>query len=111
MTTLLTLSASDLRRAADIQERIGQLQAELTQVLGAVAEPENAAPGRRGRKGYKLSAAGLAAIRAGVRRRMGSRAATNGRGRKRWSAAAKARLAAIARARWRKVRAAGKNAL
>jgi hypothetical protein len=37
--------------------------------------------------------------------------ATTGSGRRGWSEAAKLRLAAIARARWKKARAAGKNAL
>jgi hypothetical protein len=106
MSNLLTASPADLRRAADIQERIDALQAELSQLLNTET-PTYQPAGRR-----KMSAQGLANIRAGVKRRWSAFKKTTGRPpRRRISAAAKERLAAIARARWRKAKASGRNAL
>lgn len=106
MSNLLSVSPQALRRAADIQERIDALQAELSQLLNTEAPTQHA----RGRR--KMSAQGLANIRAGVKRRWaGFKKATGRPPRRRMSAAAKARLAAIARARWRRAKASGRNAL
>lgn len=106
VNNLLTISPAALRRAADIQERIDALQSELSQLLNSEA-PAHQLPGRR-----KMSAQGLANIRAGVKRRWaGFKRADNTAPRRRMSAAAKARLAAIARARWRRAKASGRNAL
>jgi hypothetical protein len=59
-----------------------------------------------------MSAQGLANIRAGVKRRWaGFKKPGRTTPRRRMSAAAKARLAAIARARWRRAKASGHNAL
>lgn len=110
MSNLLTVTPKALRRAADIQERIGALQSELSQLLTGVDQDSTEQP--RGRR--KMSAQGLAAIRAGVRKRWAKFRAGKPAGAKpkrRMSSAAKARLAAIARVRWRKARAAGRNAL
>jgi len=107
---ILNVSAPALRHAADIQERIDALNAELSQLLTGVAHAPGAQPsGRR-----RMSAAGLANIRAGAKRRWakfraGKPAAAKPK--RRMSAAAKAKLAAVARARWRRAKAAGKNAL
>jgi len=108
MNSLTDLSPRQLRQAADLKERIESLQHDLSQIL--------AAPNRvvETRKTIKISPRGLANIRAGVRKRMAmAKAAKTSvqRPKGKMSAAARARLAAIARARWRKVRAAGKNAL
>lgn len=105
------VSPQALRRAADLQERIQALQAELAQLLNGVTEAPTVQ--LRGRK--RMSVQGLANIRAGVRKRWAAfkRAgrSTGARPTRRMSAAAKARLAAVARARWRKAKAAGRSAL
>jgi len=90
MNSLLTsVSAQDLRRAAEIKEKIESLQAELAQILGS----ESVAPRRR-------SSALLTKGQARVKKSRVKR-----------SAAVRARLSAIAKARWKKARAAGKTAL
>jgi hypothetical protein len=105
----LTLSAEQLRRAADIKDRIDELETELSALLGGTAQDTN---------GYKrnMSEAGRARIAAAQRARWARfNAGTNGtaahKPRRRMSTAAKARLAEIARARWRKAKAAGKTTL
>lgn len=116
MTTLTSITPQQLRRAADIQERIFSLQQELSSLLesdaGTVPVPSYG--GRAGRR--RLSAAGLANIRAGARRRWAKfRAAGGGARRKtgsrRMGAAQKARLSAIAKARWAKAKASGRDRL
>ena len=72
MNALIGLSPSTLRKAANLQEKILELQGELSQLFGEsvptiIVEASELAPKPRRRK---LSAAGLAAIRAGVKKRM-----------------------------------------
>lgn len=134
MNPITTLSPAQLRQAADIQERIQSLQSELSQLLGGEVEsgPKKrgmSAAGRAavgaaararwaklrgtGRK-RKLSAEGLANIRAGVAKRMAARAGAQSvqPARKRnFSAAGRARLSALAKARWAKARKAGRATL
>jgi hypothetical protein len=112
MNQLTDLSASQLRRAADLKERIDGLHKELEQFLGASA-PHNHE--RMPQKQRKMSAAARARIAAGAKARWArikgkapSKPAQPGR---KMSAEARARLAAIARARWKKARAAGRTAL
>src|SRR5262245_1093747 len=98
----INLSAQQLRRAADLQERIETLQAELSALLGSTAKTS----GKRG-----MSAAGRARITAAQRARWakvraGGDGAATPKSRRRMSASAKARLAAVARARWKKAKAA-----
>ncbi len=107
---LMNITSQDLRRAADLKERIEALQSELSALL-AGTEP---APQRRGKKG--MSAAGRARIAAAQRARWARlKTTTNGaampKRRRTMSAAAKAKLAQVARARWRKAKAAGKTTL
>lgn len=110
---LVSLSAHDFRRAAEIKEKIESLQRELVDILGSesVAPPLGPVFGNR-----KMSAAARARIAAGARARWariketGTSEPTKGKGRKR-SAAVRARLAAIAKERWRKAKAAGKTTL
>ena len=67
MITLTQLSPQQLRQAADIQEEIERLQKQLTEVLGGeVPTPVSTeTPTTSGRtKGLKMSAQGLANIRA-----------------------------------------------
>jgi hypothetical protein len=59
MNTLMQLTARQLRQAADIQEKIASLQEKLAALLGAPASP-SVLPKRKG----KISAAGIARIRA-----------------------------------------------
>src|ERR1039458_9058584 len=68
METFTTLTPRQLRRAADVKERIDALEKELGQLLEAPAPaPAPAATATRKRK--KISAAGIARIRAAQRAR------------------------------------------
>lgn len=113
MNAITNLSPQQLRQAADIQERIVELQHELSQLLGSA--PENGFEVPAGRK--KLSAQGLANIRAGARRRWARFHGSNGgakatrKGRGRMSAAGRASIAARMRARWAAAKRSGRNAL
>ena len=116
MNSILNLTVKQLRKAADLQERIEALQDKMQQVLGPPAPTE--APAARGRKKRKLSRKGLANIRAGVRKRMKARArgaaqpATVAvKRRRKISAAGRRALSAAAKARWARVKAAGKSRL
>jgi hypothetical protein len=60
---MITATPAQLRKAADIQEKILSLQAELGQLLGASGPAETATTEASKRKG-KMSARGLANIRA-----------------------------------------------
>lgn len=109
MNTLISLSPSSLRKAADLQEKILELQGELGQLLGDVVPTiivEASALTPKARK-RKLSAAGLAAIRAGVRKRMAGHVSPAPKPKKKVNAA----LSAAAKARWKKAKAAGKTSL
>jgi hypothetical protein len=114
MTSITDLSPKALRRAADIQERIGSLQDELKAILGSFSEaPAAQKPAKR-----RMSAAGRARIAAGAKARWAkikaealtrwSPTRTRRRG---MSVAGRARMAAAARERWRKAKAAGKTTL
>jgi len=112
METFTNLTPQQLRRAADVKERIDALQEELSQLLGASAPaPVAAATPKR----KKISAAGIARIRAAQRARWAAikkgRPAAKPATKRKISAAGRARLAALARARWAKVKAAGRTSL
>jgi len=143
---MINATPQQLRRAADIQEKIQALQQELNQILGgeiSTAEPTEAprkykfsaaarakmraaqkarwaaikgtAPTTEPapKKKSKMSAQGLANIRAGVAKRMAAqgKAAAAKPAKKKFSAAAKAALSAAAKARWAKAKKAGKTTL
>src|SRR6266853_726219 len=113
MNGITSLSPSQLRRAADLQERILALQDDLNQILGATSQPNHEPAPQKKRK---MSAAARARIAAGARARWARIKATTtaksaAQPKRKMSAAAKAKLSAMAKARWRKARAAGKNAL
>jgi hypothetical protein len=150
-TSISNVTARQLRKAADIKERIENLQRELDEVLGGSGADNyseestvGTVPKRRGMSAAgraaisaaatarwaairgtapagaanaprrKMSAQGLANIRAGVRKRMAQQnraAAVNNFPRRTMSPAAKAKLSAIAKARWKKARAQGKGTL
>jgi hypothetical protein len=146
--TMINITPSQLRKAADIKERIDVLQSELNEILGSdVSTPAQSAkaptkkgkmsaagraairaaqkarwakikgiakPGRKARR--RMSAKGLANIRAGVAKRMAAQgkaptAKPAKKAKKKFSAAARAALAAAAKARWAKAKAAGKSRL
>jgi hypothetical protein len=113
METFSNLTPQQLRRAADVKEKIDALQDELSRLLGASTPAtvvKAAAPKRK-----KISAAGIARIRAAQRARWAAIKQTKAPGRpavkRKVSAAGRARLAALARARWAKVKAAGGHSL
>jgi hypothetical protein len=106
---MINATPKQLRRAADIQERIQSLQEELGELLGGPGE----AVATKAPKKRRMSAAGLANIRAGVRKRMlaqGTHKVAQMPKRK-ISAAAKARLSRLAKARWAAAKKAGKSRL
>ena len=115
-STLASLSSTQLRRAAELKERIESLQNELSGLLGGSA---SALPSGQGSRKRFLSAAAIARIRAAQKARWAKHRAAHGgkpgrkaaAGGRKMPAAARARLAAIARARWAKVKAAGRKAL
>lgn len=113
MNSFTNLSPQQLRQAADVQERINALQEELSRLLdGAPAHVATTSSGRR-----KLSAQGLANIRAGALKRWAKfkRSGKNGTvARKRrggMSPAGRAAIAARMRARWAAAKRAGRKAL
>jgi methionyl-tRNA synthetase len=115
MSSLLTsLSPQQLRRAADLKDKIQSLENELHRILGASIKPVAAVAPKKKRK---MSAAGRAKIAAAARARW---AKVNGRksavkpvkqARRKMSAAGRAKIAAAARARWKTAKALGKNSL
>jgi hypothetical protein len=118
MNELLNLSTVQLRRIADIKERIDSLQYELSRVLGDGGKTSVKVPGKRI---IRMSTAGRARIAAAQRARWAKYNAAKGvpaaksskssRSRRTLSSAAKAKIAAAARARWAKAKAAGKSRL
>jgi hypothetical protein len=103
--SLIHLSPAQLRHAAGLKEKIETLQSELNKIQGNGAA-DTGSPAGRGRK--KISAAGIARIRAAQKARWArvKAAAPARRGPRKMSAAARAKIAAAARARWARVRAA-----
>jgi hypothetical protein len=106
---MINASPKQLRKAADLLEKIQLLQEQLGELLGGSSEAVAAeAPKQR-----RMSAAGLANIRAGVRKRMlaqGTRKVAQ-KPKRKVSAAGRARLSALAKARWAAVKKAGKSRL
>jgi hypothetical protein len=113
-TSLSSLSPQQLRRAADLKDKIQSLENELGRILGASIKPVAAVALRKNRK---MSAAGRAKIAAAARARWAkvkgrkSVAKPVKKARRKMSAAARAKIAAAARARWKKAKAQGKNSL
>jgi hypothetical protein len=142
---MINATPTQLRKAADLQEKIQSLQEELNSILGGEISTRAQAPKKKGKmsaagraairaaqkarwvriKGTavsakpakrKMSAAGLANIRAGVAKRMaaqGKAPATKPakKAKIKRSAAWRAAVSAAAKARWAKVKAAGKTRL
>ena len=110
--SFINLTPAQLRHAADLKEKIDALQHELNHLQGGSAVETKApeAPARRGRR--KISAAGIARIRAAQKKRWakvhaGAPAAKPGRrGPRKMSASARAKIAAAQKARWARFHAA-----
>jgi len=117
MNAITSLTPQQLRHAADLQERILALQRELNALLGGSPPRTAAGPGPSvtGPRQRKLSARGLANIRAAAKRRWAKFRADAGtkakKPKRQMSAAARARLSAIAKARWAKAHAQGRAKL
>jgi hypothetical protein len=113
MNLIANLTPHQFRHAADIQESILALQSELAQLFGTSPQSSLAMPSRKRR----LSAQGLANIRAGARKRWGKAKSKNGtveeptKARRKMSAAGKARISAQLKARWAAAKRAGRSSL
>jgi hypothetical protein len=107
MNTIATLSAQQLRRAANIKDKIQSLQNELNRILGSTVNAV-AAP----KKKRKMSAAGRRKIAAAQKARWAkakgtkSAAASAKKPKRQMSAAARAKISAAAKARWTKIKTA-----
>ena len=107
---MINLSASQLRRAADIKDKIEALQSKLARLLGSTNS--GAAPRKRRRMGAAARAKIGAALRARWAKQRGTKASKiAAMPRRRISAAARKRLAQLAKARWAKAKATGKKRL
>jgi hypothetical protein len=106
MSNLLTLTSSQLKRAAALKDQISQLEKDLVSLLGT---PKTSGPAPK-KKG--MSAAGRAKIAAAQKARWakvkGSKPAKK---KSKMSAAGRAKIAAAAKARWAKAKAEGKTKL
>ena len=108
--SIINLTPSQLRKAAQLKEQITKLQGELNQLAGAPAAKTTVS---KPAKKHKMSAAGKARIVAAQKARWAkikaAKPATPVKKVKRtMSAAAKAKISAAAKARWAKVKAAKK---
>src|SRR5437868_73819 len=113
-SSLLNLSPAQLRKAADLKERIDSLTSELASMLdGDSSLNPQPLPPKSGRR--QMSAAGRARIAAAARARWAKIRAAGGasnlggsaapKKKRTMSAAARAKIAAAARARWARVKA------
>lgn len=108
-TSFNNLSVGDLRKAANIKEKIEALELELSQLLGN----GSAAPAKGKRGGGGMSAAGRAAVIAAQKARwakfhsaQGTKPGPKpGRKKHKMSAAGRAAIAAAQKARWAKAKA------
>jgi hypothetical protein len=113
MNAITSLTPGQLRKAADIQERILSLQEQLADLLGTPADSGTVPLTKR----RPMSAAGRARIAAATRARWAKfrttrQPATRSKKVKRkMSAGAKAKLSKIAKARWKKAKGQGKSTL
>ena len=114
MSTIANLSSKQLRRAADLKEKISALEDELAAVLGSAAGAAESPVAGKAKK-RKISAAGIARIKAAQKLRWAkynkkSAAAAPAPKPKKFtmSAAAKAKIGAAAKARWARIKAAKK---
>ena len=111
-SSIANLSAQQLRRAANIKDKIQSLENELGRILGASTKSSNAVAPKKKRK---MSAAGRAKIAAGQKARWakakGQKLKQSQPRKRKMSAAARAKISAAAKSRWAKAKAAGKKTL
>jgi hypothetical protein len=110
MATLNDLTSDQLRRAADLKEKITKLEQELNSLLGGTGTPVRAT--------RQLSSAARARIGKAQRERWARVKGTaaqppkkGARKKKVFSPEARAKIAAAAKARWAKAKAAGRTSL
>jgi hypothetical protein len=112
MHSLISLTPKQLRRAANIQERIQSLNKDLAALLGMSTMAPNGTAGAKTKR--RMSAAGRARIAAAARVRWARIKGTNGtsgKPKRKMRPATRAKIAAAARARWKKAKAAGRTTL
>ena len=121
-SNMINITPAQLRKAADLQEQIQELQHELNQILSGEV-PVPAQPTEAPKKKGEMSAAGRAAISAAAKARWAKRKgisftitpkrsdepAPTMKPKIQRSAAWRAAVSAAAKARWAKVRAQGKK--
>jgi hypothetical protein len=107
MSSLLTsLSPQQLRRAADLKDKIQSLENEFQRILGASTKPVAAVALNKKRK---MSAAGRAKFAAAQKARWaktkGQKVKQSQPKKRKMSAAARRRISLAAKARWAKIKA------
>src|ERR1044071_3457479 len=106
MTSLLSLTTTQLKRAIGIKDKIAKLEGQLASILGSTS---NSAPQKQTRR--PMSAASRAKIAAAQKARWakakGKSSAKAPAKKRTMSVAAKAKIGAAAKARWAKIKAAG----
>ena len=111
-TSLNQLSVSDLRKAANLKEKIEALEKELSHLIGSGSAAVSASNGKTTGKKGGMSASGKARIIAAQKARWAKFHATKGakpaRKKRGISAAGRAAIIAAQKARWAKVKAAKK---
>ena len=117
--SIINLTPTQLRKAADLQDKIAQLQSELTAIFGSESKAATKAAKPAKKKGG-MSAAGRAKVAAAQKARWAKINAAKGKvvapkiaakpAKKKFvmSAAAKAKISAAAKARWAKIKSAKK---
>jgi hypothetical protein len=109
-TSLNQLSVSDLRKAANLKEKIEALEKELSQLIGNGSVTVSASTGKASGKKGGMSASGKARIIAAQKARWAKFHAAKGgkpaRKKHGMSAAGRAAIIAAQKARWAKVKAA-----
>jgi len=108
--SVLNLTPKQLRQAANIKEKISDLESELASLIGDIGKDVSSSLIRKGKR--KMSEAGRLAIIAAQKIRWSKvKKVVKPAGKRKMSAAGRARIAAAARARWKKAKAAGKKHL
>ena len=111
-SSIANLSAQQLRRAANIKDKIQSLENDLQRILGAWIKSIAAVGPKKKRK---MSAAGRAKIAAGQKARWakakGQKMKQSQPKKRKMSAAARAKISAAVKSRWAKAKAAGKKTL
>ena len=123
-SNMINITSAQLRKAADLQEQIQELQQQVNQILGGEV-PTPAQPTEAPKKKGEMSAAGRAAISAAAKARWAKRRgiaftitptrsdepAPTMKPKIKRSAAWRSALSASAKARWAKMKAQGKKTL